>query len=155
MSSIIDIRPAEISDVAAIAPSVRQPDIDELWASVRMAPYEALMASFRVSRDTAFTATSDGEPMCMFGVKAPSMLGSVAMPWMIASDRLEFNSRTFLRKSRQVLKIVSEQFPHMQNYVDARNVVAVRWLQWVGFLVYYPEPYGIDNLPFHRFELKV
>lgn len=93
--------------------------------------------------------------MCMFGVKAPSMLSSVAMPWMIASDRLEFNSRTFLRKSKRILEIVSEQFPHMQNYVDARNVVAVRWLQWIGFSVYYPEPYGIDNLPFHRFELKV
>lgn len=150
-----NIRFTEAEDVAIIASSVRQADAEELWASYHLTPAQALKLSYTVLRNTCFTGTADGEPVCMFGVKEPSMLGNVACPWMIASNRLEFYSRPFLRMSKRLVQEVwRKEFPVMQNFVDERNVVAVRWLQWVGFSVYYPKPYGMDNLPFHRFEMR-
>lgn len=149
-----EVRRACREDIAVIAHNVRQPDREELWAAGHLEPYKAIELSFMVSRDTSFTGMAGGKPVCMFGVKKPSLLNSVAVPWMIASEDLEFHSREFLRRSRDLVKALSRTFPHMENYVDARNVVAVRWLQWVGFSVYYPKEYGLDKMPFHRFEMR-
>jgi hypothetical protein len=150
------MRHAEKSDIEALAPHVRQPDRDELWASHRVTPGQALRHCYLVSRDTTFvfTGVAMNKPVCMFGVKPGTLLSGVSVPWMIASEDIEFHSRVFLRESRKVTKVFAENFPVLENYVDARNVMAVRWLQWVGFSVYYPKPYGVDGLPFHRFELR-
>ena len=73
---------------------------------------------------------------------------------MLGTIDLNFHSRKFLRESRRVVSLLAEEFPVMENYVDARNTASIRWLQWVGFSVYYPKPYGRDNLPFHRFDMR-
>lgn len=149
-----DVRQAELADVRIIADKIRKPDADELWASSHLTPYQALMVSFMVSRDTTFTGTANGVPVCMFGIREPSMLSDTAVPWMIAGADLEFYSKAFLRRSKAIVNMWRSIYPFMQNYVDERNVVAVRWLQWVGFSVYYPKEYGADKLPFHRFDMR-
>ncbi len=46
-------------------------------------------------------------------------------------------------------------FPHLQNYVDARNEISIRWLKWLGFRFDpKPVPYGIWGLPFLRFQME-
>lgn len=149
------IRLAELEDVKFLAPRVREDDVKELWAGYHLSPRMALMGSFLVSRDTSFSfsGVADEEVVCMFGVKPPTLLGRKANPWMIASQSLPFHSKEFLRQSRAIVKIFREEFDYMCNYVDARNTMAVRWLQWVGFTLYYPEPFGADNLPFHYFDM--
>jgi hypothetical protein len=148
------VRPSVMQDVRVIANDMRSPDVDEIWASAHARPHEALVMSFLGSRDTCFTGVADGEPVCMFGVREPSQLGSVAVPWMLASNKLEFHSKEFLRRSRDMVRVLAAEFPHMENFVDQRNTISVRWLQWVGFSVYYPKPYGKDKLPFHRFDMR-
>lgn len=154
MSKQYTIRSAEEGDIPLLAPDVRQPDVEELWASSHLTPYEALKMSFLVSRDTCFVGLVDGAPFCMFGVRTPTLLSNVAVPWMIATKDIELCSRGFLRASKEIVRLWSDQFSLMQNYVDARNTVSIRWLQWIGFSVYYPKPYGVDKLPFHRFEMR-
>lgn len=149
-----DIRPMEERDLSIIARNARQPDIDELWAAAHTTPLEALQYSATVSRDTCYTGLADDKPVCVYGVKSPSMLSNLAVPWMIATKELEFHSRVFLRRSRDMVKLINSQFPYMHNYVDARNTVSIRWLQWVGFSVYYPEPYGVEGMPFHPFDMR-
>ena len=41
------------------------------------------------------------------------------------------------------------------NWVDDRNTCAIRWLKWMGFTIHEPEPYGVANLPFRRFDMKM
>ena len=149
-----DIRLMELSDVKHVAMNVRQADKDELWASSNSTPYDAIFNSFLVSRDTTFTGTADGVPVCIFGVRPPSLINDVAVPWMIATSDLKFHSMAFLRKSRKMVDMLSDTFPVMENYVDERNVIAVKWLQWVGFDIYHPEPHGVENMPFHRFDRR-
>lgn len=148
------VRSAAIQDVSFIAKNIREADRQEVWAASHMTPFQALKISFLISRDIVFTGLADGVPVCIFGVKPPSMLGTVAVPWLIGTDDIPLHSRTFLRESKKFVEGLKERFPVMENYVDARNVEAVRWLQWVGFSVYYPKPYGPDNLPFHRFVME-
>jgi hypothetical protein len=53
-----------------------------------------------------------------------------------------------LRESKRL----AESFPcEVVNYVDARNVRAVKWFKWLGFEVSEPEPFGLNGELFHRF----
>lgn len=149
-----DIREFIPEDLQHVAANMRQHDRDEVWALAHHTPEEALWRSVEVSRDTVFTGTADDVPVCIFGVKPPSLLGVAASPWMLGTDGVNFHSRAFLRYSRRFIKMLSEEFPVMENYVDARNTASIRWLQWTGFSVYYPEPFGRDKLPFHRFDMR-
>ncbi|MNC81827.1 hypothetical protein D3C75_1350850 [compost metagenome] len=46
-----------------------------------------------------------------------------------------------------------ERHPTLTNYVDARNLAAIRWLQWLGFRMDSPVPYGPHRLTFRQFHL--
>lgn len=149
-----EIRSAGVQDVNYIADNIREADRQELWAASHLTPFQALKISFLISRDIVFVGTADDVPVCMYGVKPPSMLGNKAVPWLIGTEDVPLHSREFLRRSREVVEEFSERFPYMENFVDARNEDAVRWLQWLGFSVYYPKPYGVEQLPFHRFSME-
>ena len=61
----------------------------------------------------------------------------------------------FVRMSKACLDRQLEIFPHVVNFVDARDRLPVRWLKWLGFELD-PEPVanGPFGTPFYRFELK-
>jgi hypothetical protein len=46
----------------------------------------------------------------------------------------------------------ASRYDQLFNYVDARNLRSIAWLQHIGFQVFEPQPYGLEGLPFHRFE---
>jgi ribosomal protein S18 acetylase RimI-like enzyme len=46
---------------------------------------------------------------------------------------------------------MQDLFPVLVNYIDARNVDAIGWLQSLGFTVEDALPHGPDRLPFHKF----
>jgi hypothetical protein len=54
----------------------------------------------------------------------------------------------FLRESRRLADAFDRE---VVNYVDARNVKAVKWFRWLGFAVSEPVPYGPAGVLFHRF----
>jgi hypothetical protein len=41
--------------------------------------------------------------------------------------------RPFVEACRPVVRVMLEDFPRLQNMVDARNVAVLRWLRWLGF----------------------
>lgn len=148
------IRGLADGDVWHVASNMRARDVEEVWAASHFTPTEALRMSIAVSRDTVFVGVADGIPVCIYGVEPPSLLGLVARPWMLGTDGIDFHSREFLRRSRSLTRGLSERFPVMENYVDARNEASIRWLRWVGFSVYHPEPWGRDLRPFRRFRME-
>jgi len=151
-----DIVMADRHHVTHVANLMREADAEELWATYGRdaSVHKVLSTCYRVSRDTTYAGLADGEAICVFGVRPPSLLGAVAQPWMVGTDGVRTHSRAFLRFSRRVVRVLSREFPHMRNWVDERNSDAIRWLQWLGFQVYSPEPYGAERLPFCMFELR-
>jgi len=148
------IVPVEGWHVAHVAAHVREADAAEIWASHHLHALEAIEDGLRTSV-LARTGLVDGEPVCVFGVCPSSLLTGAGSPWMLATPLLHTVDRAFIRLSRRVVDAMQSFFAELSNYVDARNLHAVRWLEWLGFHVEPAVPYGIEQLPFHRFTRSV
>ena len=139
--------------VEYVAANMRQADVDEAWASNHMGPLEALESSVEMSRG-AKAGLANGEVFCIFGTARASALSFNGIPWLLGTDKLPKYSRGFLRLNKKYIKQIKKEFDYLENYVDARNHITIKWLEWLGFKVNAPVPYGADNLPFHHFEME-
>ena len=74
---------------------------------------------------------------------------------MLGTDLVEKHSKAFLRRNKAYLSEMAQGFDTLENYVDARNEVSKKWLEWLGFEIGEPEPMGVLGLPFHKFEMRV
>jgi hypothetical protein len=145
-----EIVPATFCHKIELARHMGAADVAEAWASHHARPFDALLMSAKGSRDTR-AALADGRVICMFGVSQPTALSSIGNPWMLGAEDLPRHARAFLRGSRVWMQEQLNLYGTLSNFVDARNVVAIRWLRWLGFTIEEARPFGADRLPFHRF----
>lgn len=151
--TVARVVPAMAEHVALVAPRVREADRAELWASGRSTPEQALAYGFSHS-SSAWTGFVDDVPVCMFGVAPVSLLGGLGSPWMIGTDAIEAHQFAFLRRCRPCVEQMRSLYDVLVNWVDDRNVVAHRWLRWLGFTLHAPEPHGPDGVLFRRFDWR-
>lgn len=143
------ILPATTADARWIAPRMSAADAAEVWAAGHRTPLEALENSLQVSLE-AWTWHVDGEPACMFGFAAPSLLGDWANPWMLSTPLVRRHRFAFLRNYRAQIDRMLDVYPTLMTMVDARHSLCIRWLGWAGFELHNAEPYGPDGVLFHR-----
>ncbi len=149
----VRLEPATEAHARELATRMRPADAAEVLASGGYAPLEAALDSLRESSE-AFTAFFDGELGALFGISPGPFLGFVAYPWLLTAATVERHPRAFLRACRQVLEDWSSRFYLLEQAVDARYAVALRWAAHVGFEVEAPRPFGIHGLPFCRITLR-
>jgi len=137
--------------VLSLASVMRQEDADEVWASAHVTPAEALKISHRVSANTIRVGLVDDKIAIVFGVRENCALSRSGVPWLLTSNLAAQHSLHFLRVSVGVVNEWRQQYKFLENYVDARYTDAVEWLDWLGFDLDDPKPYGAEQLPFHRF----
>lgn len=144
------IEPATADHINEISKMVRPHDRDELMAAFGQIPDEAMADGLRYS--DALTGYIDDQPVCMWGVAPVCLLTGLGAPWMVGTSLLDRFALPFMRECRpQVLELFSN-YARLENYVDVRNVRAIRWLKALGFTVDdEAQPYGIYRLPFRRF----
>lgn len=153
--SFVDVMPA---DLAHIAVHLRAADREELSATRPIGAELNVAAVLQnaVGR-SSFVKTGvapDGEPVALLGVAPMSLLGGIGCPWMLGTDRVFEFPRAFIKEGTRLVGDMLGMYPHLINYVDARNVKSIRWLKRLGFTVDdQPVPYGPKGVPFHRFEL--
>ena len=152
MTKKFEIVAATEAHARQLARTMRQADVDEIWASGRLLPLEALMSSFVVSREPRAWLV-DGFCVCMFGVAQHTFLSTRGVPWLLTGEGLEHNARRFMRGSREFVEEQMEKFDILVNQVDARHETAIRWLKWLGFTLEEAKPFGPDHMPFHRFTM--
>ena len=148
----VSYHPPEPSDIAHIAAHMRPADIAEMQATLPVGVHEGLDRAVRMSHE-ACVARVDGVPACIFGLGVGSYLTGVMRPWLLGTDAVEANGRIFLRSNRVVVNDWAGRFD-LENWVDARHTVSLRWLRWLGFEVHDAVPLGPYKLPFHRFEMR-
>ena len=155
MNKLGTIVVAQPKHIEVLAQTMRAPDRDEVWATAHVCPDLALELSVAGSCDP-MTALWDGEIICMFGCGAKTLTTNVGVPWMLGTNKLAdpVIGRNFLRGSVAYIRRLKKRFSTLENYVDARHMDAVRWINWLGFEVSDPEPYGVSQLPFHRFSYE-
>lgn len=149
----VGIVPATMDHAMHVATHARPEDVAELWACSHATPLHAIKRGMRSSSMT-FAGLIDDEPIAVFGVVPASLLTGIGCPWMVATPELERVHKTLLRCSRVGLAAMAEVYPHLVNFVDARNDKAIRWLRWLGFTIHAPITHGIERRPFHPFELR-
>lgn len=142
--------------------AAREEDVLELFKQMRPRDYDEVEAAagdvaltlsrvLVASDDPITLRDDDGELIAVYGVSPTTLMGDTASPWLLGTSRMERNAKAVLRDARRYIAFVSERYPRLVNYVDARNKPSIRWLRRVGFQIDPPAPYGVAGLPFHRF----
>ena len=133
--------PASEADAHELAPQLRAPDRAEVIA-LGVEPVEGLLQSLRSSQE-AFTARAeDGRIICMAGVCPASLVGPTGVPWLLGSELVPAHGPHFLRESRRLVARWLTMFQVLRNIVDSRYTAAIRWLEWLGFAIGEPMPFG-------------
>lgn len=145
------IIPATLDHARLIAKHVRESDRQELWAAYLSEPLEVIKRSIELSQ-WSLTGVVDDTPICIFGVVVDEFTG-VGRPWMIGTESLDEHAGVFLRHCRGVVRKMRQSARFLVNHVDARNTRAIEWLQWLGFRLDEPLPWGPLGIMFRRFTM--
>lgn len=140
--------PCTLEHVKFVADNIRQADKDELYSASGKFPLHALLHGFTHS-DYLKAGCVNGQPINIFGT-VPVLEGT-ALVWMVGTDGILDVSTRFLRESRKYADEMQENYPLLWNFVDAKNTVHHRWLQWLGFTLIRKIKYGVLQGDFYEF----
>lgn len=146
-------RPSEPDDARDLAPRLREADKAEVKAVGISSPLIALSRGFHHS-EVARTVCQlhDDEIVAMYGVVRMEDTVPTGAAWCLGSDGIARNGLEFAIRSEEHLNELQETYPLLFNYVDARNELHIRWLQWSGFqFINRHDNYGHEQRPFYEF----
>ena len=146
----------EVTDnvISEIADKMRQSDKDEVWASSRSTPHEAVVRSIYLSDWWAVVKSED----IVLGVVGVAEIPDDGMfpraaPWFLGTDEVDTNPKAFVKAVKQIVVILSQRYSVLTNYVHAENEKAIRLLRHLGFKIKNtPDPVGAGGELFYRFE---
>lgn len=146
----LTIAAADLADARLLGPRLRPADLAEIDAATGEPPEVAVHRGIATSVEPLVLLRS-GLPIAAFGIVDRG--GGEGSPWLLGTPDILTHWREFARRSREVLPELRSGFSALYNWVDARNVVHVRWLRWLGANLEVSRPYGRLGLAFHRFTL--
>jgi len=149
---MISVRPLTIADIEPIAANARQADRDEIEEGCGQTITSALTIGLRSSVASSVIAWND-TPLAAFGDVSYSPGAGIGVPWLVSTNAIERHPRAFLRICQPLVAQMMERHQTLINYVDARNTAAIRWLEWLGFSMGSPTPYGPNQLLFRQFQM--
>ena len=144
--------PARVEHAAQLLQDIRPLDLQEVEASTGD-PGTTVEMSVRLSHNPWVVFSDDDRLLCLFGAAPYNLLDNKASPWLLGTTHLGRYSKTLTRVAQAYIAEIREQFPRLENYVDARNTPSIRWLKRVGFAVDPPRVYGVQRRMFHRFHM--
>ena len=141
-----------IHDLLHVGWYMRETDAREVIASHGEEPVNTLMKSWADSKER-WLFYWNGEPFCAAGVVRIDQ--EVGTPWMLATNGWNDVPKKLLwRVSKYLMTSWLKYFPILTNYVDVRNDVSVSWLTRLGATFDEAVPYGHQQMPFTRFEIR-
>lgn len=147
------IRPTQPGDVGLLVANLRPADRAECEAYGR--PDIAAGIASSVNRSLlCWTGLIDGELAAILGCAPIDMLGGIGSPWMLGTPVLDAHQRVLVRRTPEYIGEMLKAFPHLVNFVHAKNTTSVRWLRRLGFTLHPPVAYGLLAEPFHPFEMR-
>jgi hypothetical protein len=143
--------PTKLEDVEHIAPRLREADRRECLAATGKEPLDVLKMSLLIGDFTYTMTAPDGTKVGLFGV-CKSPLEGAGVIWLCATDDIYQYQMTFLRRSKEFLENLLNDYVVLHNAVDARNTLHIKWLKWMGFtFIKKHEHWGYEQRPFYEF----
>lgn len=144
-----EIRPGDLEHIAEY---MRPADLDEIEAGCGTRDVLPVLLLGVQKSLPCWTIEVAGEPAGIFGSVPADGYGLV---WMLGTHMLERAPKQLTKLGRTYVRRMAEQYGTLMNFVDARNVKSIHWLQRLGFSISpISEPYGALGLPFHRFGMS-
>ena len=143
-----------IDDVLSLAPRLRDIDKQEITDLSGNTPAQALAFGCTGSR-MGGTIKKDGVAQAMFGVVQDIEQNGVI--WFLCSDDFcatKADKLFFLERSRAYIEEVQKDYPLLLNFTSARNRLAIKWLEWLGFEVFREYPLAFGGRPYFYFSRK-
>lgn len=142
---------ATLDHATAMASRLRLFDTEGPYGVLARDPAGGLKSS--IERAThAWAGLIDEEPVCLFGLNAPTIVSNRATAWLFTTTDIERHRSIFWRGSRDVVAAMRALYPTVEGYCDARFEASARWLERLGF--HLSEPKVIAGIPFHHFEMS-
>ena len=148
-----EVVPVQEWHIEELSSTMQKEDKDSCWALAHLSPEQGIRLSLKNAVES-YTWLADGKVGLIFGVNKHSLLSHKAHPWLLASDLVQEHPRVFLRGCKEWINSAVTKYEWLDNYVDARHIRSIRWLQWMGFTIYPAEPIGIEKMLFHRNEIR-
>lgn len=149
MSAILVIREATQADVTAILPRLRKADRLELELSSGTDVEATLHRAIETPGEN-LAGGLDGEVVVLGGCASDSV--GVGVPWMVGTDKLTANLRTFIQLGGVMRARYEKQYALLTNFVHAENAIHIRWLRHIGFSFGETIPdFGVGKAPFIQF----
>lgn len=149
----VEIRPTQPADVEQLIANLRPADLAECQAYGRPDLAEGIRASARRSL-LCWSGFVDGQLAAVLGAAPIDIMAGVGSPWMLGTSVLDRHQRVLVRMTPGYIASMLKAFPHLVNFVHARNGTSVRWLRRLGFTLHEAVPYGALGELFHPFEMK-
>lgn len=132
---MIRVRAATPEDALALAPRLRIADRAEIAAQTSEEPVDVLLRGVECSKPAhAIVADPGDQVLALFGVTPQELQpGACGAVWLLASDELLGHSMQFRRECRAWVSRLQQTYNLLWCYVDARNAVHRRWVEWCGF----------------------
>lgn len=144
----VSFRPPTLSDLDAIAASMRPMDVKECEVVLGAPPREALSQCV-AKAEWASVAEVDGKPVCIFGLTDDETSLDGGFPWMLSTDAIERHARIVLTVAPRFVGEMRAARERLANIVHAHNHSAIRFLKWCGFA--FGETVKIKGEPFLQF----
>ncbi|MBN9086241.1 MAG: hypothetical protein J0J01_04995 [Reyranella sp.] len=129
----IDLRPGDRREIEALGLSVREGLAQALARSLSAEAYIA-----------------DGEVAALTGVVLQPVLGGIAMPWLMTGRPVDRHAKAFLRLTQARTRQLAAEHGMLVAQVHAEYGEAIRWLDWLGFVLAPARPLGARGALFHR-----
>ncbi|QCW21972.1 hypothetical protein JessAGP_042c [Caulobacter phage Jess A] len=150
MPAKFDIRAATLGDAVWFSTRLREADRLEVEAACGKDVETALRHAVQASA-LAWVASKNGLPIVLLG--CADFTPGVGSPWLMATDEALRLGPALTALAKERVALVRKTWPKLLNYVDARNLVSVRWLKRIGFKIHETVPYGVNDEPFHPFSM--
>lgn len=147
--SAAEIRAPRPGDAEAVASDLRGADLAELIAA-GLDDIEAVIQDGIDHSALCWTATVEGRPVCVFGVREWEGQG---VPWLLGTEEMAQHRRAFIALAPAYIRLMLEAFPVLINHVHAANELAVRWLKRAGFTLAAPHDHPNTGEPFQLFTM--
>lgn len=142
------------ADLALMAGKMRPMDLFEFDVMTGGVPPIDTLRHLLARSRRARAAYIDGELVAVYGVLSQTLLDKSGNPWLAATDMIDRPAvrRAFIASTRSEAAYLARGFSHLWNMVSEDNLVAIRWLKWVGF-VFDGTSYDIRGHRFLKFHV--
>lgn len=126
------VRKAEPADLEVLLPLCS--DLDTL--AIEEFSGERIEAAMRIaiySDDRPWTGLIDGNPVCMFGCYPESLVTGSVFVWLLGSRALRNYPILLTKYAMPILRHLTQDYDEIITMVDRRNLIAVRFAEWLGF----------------------